>query len=281
MTDLLLQDLIADQSTALVYEAKDNQTGETYAIKIPKVNCPEVSRELAVLQTVSHPAIIQVRELETLHGPALAMPFARGGDLFSWIQSTPIDEDTVKGIVFKILQALAYLHSHNIWHRDIKPENILVMDPSLSPECVVLADFGFARRFPNGVCDDEFCGSLHYAAPELLRGQPYTEKVDIWALGITMFACLTSALPFECDADEARKEILAGLPGLFERERLEVSEECRDLIDRMLAPNPANRPSAALALEHAWFKDLCECKQVEGEQDLCDRNQREMCEQAW
>jgi calcium/calmodulin-dependent protein kinase I len=166
----------------------------------------------------------------------------------------------VKVIIFNILHTLAYLHSQDIWHRDIKPENLLVMDYSLSPNCVVLADFGFARHIPEGFCDDEFCGSLEYAAPELLRGHRYTEKVDIWALGITTFACLTSALPFDSDPDEMRREILAELPHLFDGDRLDVSEECRSLIDWMLAPDPADRPSAEQALHHQWFADMWEEK---------------------
>jgi serine/threonine protein kinase len=262
---LVVQDLITDQPTASLYEAKDRKTGEVFALKIAKHNSSDVARELALLKTVSHSAIVPVWEVKTEDSTALAMPYAFGGDLFSWIESHPLDEATVKGIIFNILRALAYLHSQQIWHRDVKPENILVMEHSLSPDCVVLADFGFARRFPDGVCANEFCGSLQYAAPELLRGAPYTEKVDIWALGITMFACLTSSLPFDYDPDETRREIMAGLPHLFDRPGLDVSEECRALMDWMLAPNPGHRPSAEEALDHPWFQEMWESKEVAGD----------------
>jgi serine/threonine protein kinase len=257
---LEIQNMIADQSGAILYEVKDSESRETYALKIPKTVTPQVEREFSLLKQLSHPFIIPVREIETPNGRGLLMPYAYGGDLFSWIESDPLDESTVKAIIFNILHALVYLHSQHIWHRDIKPENLLVMDYSLSPKCVVLADFGFARHIPEGFCDDEFCGSLQYAARELSRGHRYTEKVDIWALGITMFACLTSALPFDCDQDEIRREILAGLPHLFDGDRLDVSEECRSLIDWMLAPDPAERPSAEQALQHAWFADLWDMK---------------------
>jgi serine/threonine protein kinase len=257
---LYIQDIIADQPLSTVYEVKDAETGETYAVKIPKQNCTQVAAELSLLQKLSHPSIIPVRSVQTPNGSGLAMPFAHGGDLLSWIQSHPLDEDTVKGIIFNLLHALASLHEQQIWHRDVKPENLLVMDHTLSPDCVFLADFGLAGQFPNGVCDSEFPGSLEYAAPELLRGDPYNEKVDVWALGMTMYACLTSALPFEADPAVAREEILAGLPGLFESEQLEVSEECRSLLDWMLAPDPERRPSAEEALRHVWFGERLECR---------------------
>jgi serine/threonine protein kinase len=254
--------VIADQATATVCEVKDVQTGIPFAVKIPKENCPQVGDELSILQGLSHPSIIPVNGLQTPNGVCLVMPYAFGGDLLSWIQSRPLDEDTVKGIIFNILQALVYLHGQQIWHRDIKPENLLVMDHALSPDCVVLADFGFARRFPNGFCDDEFPGSLQYAAPELIRGDSYTEKVDIWALDITMYGCLTGAHPFASDPDLQRAAILAGLPDLFEREGLDVSDECRALLDRMLTADPSQRPSAEQALEHEWFADLWECSEA-------------------
>jgi serine/threonine-protein kinase Chk2 len=253
---LRIHSVIADQTTATVYEAKDAVTGAAYALKIAKPNDSQIENQLSILQGLSHPSIIPVRPVESPSGPGLAMPFAFGGDLLSWIRSNPLDEDTVKGIVFNVLQALAYLHARQIWHRDVKPDNLLVMDHSLSPDCVVLADFGFARRFPKGVCDDEFPGSLEYAAPELLRGEAYTEKVDIWSLGITMYACLTSSHPFAADPEMAKEAILNGLPELFEGERLDVSEECCGLLDWMLAPDPERRPSAVQAMEHEWFSDL-------------------------
>jgi calcium/calmodulin-dependent protein kinase I len=254
--DLMIQNMIVDQPTATLYEAKDRKNGEVYAIKLPKRNDPQIDRELSILKKISHPYIVPVREFETANGSGLVMPFAFGGDLFSWIELNPLDEDTVRVIIFNLLHALAYLHSKQIWHRDIKPENMLVMEHSLSPECIVLADFGFAREFEEGICYDEFCGSLQYAAPELLRGDPYTEKIDIWSLGITMYACLTSAFPFGSDPDDIRREILAGLPRLFEGDRLDVSQECRSLLDWMLSPDPWDRPSAEQALDHEWFETL-------------------------
>jgi serine/threonine protein kinase len=257
-SDIRVQDVIADQSASIVYEAKNIATGEVYALKIPKPDCPQVADELSLLTNLSHPFIVPVRSVLTSQGEALVMPYAFGGDLLSWIESHPLDEDTVKGIIYNVLQALSYLHRNQIWHRDIKPENILVMEHTLSPDCCLLTDFGFSRKFPEGVCSTEFPGSLHYAAPELLRGEAYTEKVDIWALGITMFACLTSRFPFESDPDEIRREILAGLPRLFEGDGLEVSGECRELLDWMLAPDSAERPSAEEAMRHPWFGEMSE-----------------------
>jgi serine/threonine protein kinase len=250
--------VLVDQPTATLYEAKAVDTDEVRVLKIPHRNCSNISDECSILCSISHPNIIQACKVQTADVSGFSMPFAFGGDLLNWIQTCPLDEDIVKGILFNILQALVYLHTRGIWHRDIKPENLLVMDYTLSPNCVVLSDFGFARHFPTGVCDNEFPGSVYYAAPELLLGLPYNEKVDIWALGITAFACLTGTLPFDFnDEATAREQIINGLPTLFTDDCLEMSDKCRDLLDWMLTPDPEKRPSAKEALQHAWFQTEC------------------------
>jgi calcium/calmodulin-dependent protein kinase (CaM kinase) II/calcium/calmodulin-dependent protein kinase I len=109
------------------------------------------------------------------------------------------------------------------------------------PGRVILADFGFCQRFANGICADDFCGSVPYEAPEIACGIPYTEKVDIWSCGITMYVCLTRRLPFHwCTGSEIIDGMMNG----------EDSDACKDLLNWMLDSDPEARPSAVQALEH-------------------------------
>jgi len=266
INDYIIIDLISEEITTEIYKAYDKNTGEVVVIKYPKAGCSQIAHELEFIRHLSHNHILSMKEsFDTPNGPALVLPFARGGDLFHWIYDHHMSEEEVKQLIFNLLHTLVYLHRQNLWHRDIKPENILIMNDSFSSDSVMLSDFGFCRQFKEGICDDEFCGSPHYAAPELFKGTFYTEKVDIWALGITMYACLTSSMPFDTnDYESMVQDILNGLPDLFNTDALDhVSDSCKDLLDWMLTSDPEKRASAEDALEHDWFNELREMKESE------------------
>jgi serine/threonine protein kinase len=225
-------------------------------IKYPKRRCVQTEQESQILMCLSHPYIIPLLDVvDTDDGPALIFPFAQRGDLFSAIGEDGIPEDDMKAIMYRVLQALAYLHDLRIWHIDVKPENILIMSADIHD--VVLSDFGLAVGFPEGSFGDQFCGSLSYAAPEIWRRDPYTEKVDIWSAGITMFACLAAAFPFDTRDKQGMMDIVSeGIPDLLcLPEMAKVSDAGKDLLRRMLTLDPDDRISAQNALRHEWFQE--------------------------
>ena len=153
--------------------------------------------------------------------------------------------------MFKLLDALAFFHASGWAHRDIKPENIL-LGPN---DRIVIADFGLARQAQQNATASP--GTICYAAPELLAGQPgkMTQAVDVWSLGIT-FLCLINKYPYRrpnrqlTTAEEIvhyrrqvdqKGDIVAVCP------HLRVPDYLLDVIDVMIKRNPSSRPSAALA----------------------------------
>jgi serine/threonine protein kinase len=247
---------ICEEATTRIFRAIELETGADVAIKYPKPRCVQTEQESQILMCVSHPHIIPLLDiLDTPDGPALVFPFAMRGDLFGAIGSDGIPEDDTKAIMCRVLQALAYLHDLRIWHLDVKPENILIMSGDVRD--VALADFGLAAGFPEGGFGDQFCGSLAYAAPEVLRRDPYTEKADIWSSGITMFACLAAAFPFDTrDKHDMMDVVLAGIPNLLcLPEMAKISKAGKDLLRQMLTLDPDARISAQEALQHEWFQE--------------------------
>jgi serine/threonine protein kinase len=123
------------------------------------------------------------------------------GELFDYItrRAHGLEEETALMFFRQILSAVGYCHSFNICHRDLKPENIL-LTKDLE---IKIADFGMAalHQSPDHRLKTS-CGSPHYAAPELIKGNTYRgNQADIWSLGVILYAMLSGILPFDVETD--------------------------------------------------------------------------------
>src|SRR5262249_35272835 len=136
-----------------------------------------------------------------------------------------------------------------VLHRDVKPENVRI-----TPEGrVVLLDFGLARLLddPGLTRRGAFHGTLHWAAPEQVRGE--TEQIgpatDVWGLGATLFWALCGAPPFAGDDPKAvvREILLAPMPKLT-RLRPDAPRELGHVLERALAKEPEDRYPTAMEL---------------------------------
>ncbi|KAL6716309.1 hypothetical protein ACLMJK_005875 [Lecanora helva] len=135
-------------------------------------------------------------------------------------------------------------------HRDLKLENIL-LDKN---ENVKLCDFGFTREYDGKSAHlQTFCGTVCYSAPEMLRGEKYAgEKVDVWSLGIILYALLTGELPFDDDDDMITKhKILSSEPKYPDSLPAEVTS----LIASMLSKRPLLRPGLADILTNPFLAE--------------------------
>jgi serine/threonine protein kinase len=119
--------------------------------------------------------------------------------------------EKVQRVFTQLVGAVAYVHNSSCVHRDLKLENIL-LDKN---ENVKLCDFGFTREYEGKASYlQTFCGTICYSAPEMLKGEKYAgEKVDVWSLGVILYALLCGELPFDEDDDNAtRTKILSSEP---------------------------------------------------------------------
>lgn len=149
----------------------------------------------------------------------------------------------------QIISALDYCHSFNICHRDLKPENILLGKNGQ----VKIADFGMAaiQQSPTHKLRTA-CGSPHYAAPELVdrKSNGYSgATVDIWSVGVILYACLCACLPF--DDSDMNKLLLKAKKAVYPEPK-HLSPGCKDLLRKMLKPNPAQR----ITISQIWKHDL-------------------------
>jgi serine/threonine protein kinase len=101
----------------------------------------------------------------------------------------------------QIIKAIAHCHAQGVIHRDIKAENIMINDQGQ----VKLLDFGLSKN--SEVCKDrEICGTPYYMAPEMILGDPYDTKVDVWSLGVMLYYTVSGHLPFN---QRTQKELFA------------------------------------------------------------------------
>ena len=185
----------------------------------------------------------------------LVLEYIEGGELFKHIISNGfLDEPEAVHIFRQMIAGLSYCHLFGICHRDLKPENIL-LDRNRD---VKIADFGMAALQPANRWLKSSCGSPHYASPEVIRGERYSgDRADVWSCGVILFAMLAGRLPFESrmeDFDENCREVLtlvqAGeytLPG-------NLTPEAKDLIWRILQPDPSQRISMQQMWEHPLLR---------------------------
>ena len=172
-----------------------------------------------------------------------------------------LSEDQSKLIFIKICEALKYCHSIGITHLDIKPENILIKYSNIEEvEEVKLADFGYSVDFSEKSADKQSInflfnqkfGTRAYQPPEVrnLKHWFQANKVDIWGLGVTLFAMITGVLPY----DEVGGKIIYNDMGLIKK--MTVGDQCYDLVQNLLDPNPEVRYDITQVLDHPWCKHV-------------------------
>lgn len=158
--------------------------------------------------------------------------------------------EKVQKIFTQLVGAVAYVHNMSCVHRDLKLENIL-LDKN---ENVKLCDFGFTREYEGPLSYlQTFCGTVCYSAPEMLRGEKYAgEKVDVWSLGIILYALLTGELPFDDDDDISTKhKILSSEPNYPDT----LLPDARALISLLISKRPLLRPSISDILTSTFLAE--------------------------
>jgi len=145
---------------------------------------------------------------------------------------------------WQMVSGLAYLHHYRIAHRDLKLQNYM-LETTDKDSKVKLIDFGLSRSFKSGEMMKTKCGTKQYMAPEVLQGHAYTEKCDIWSLGVLAYAMLTGRHPFNDFDDNWRAlKIKKADVNWDVKALLKHPDHIIDIVKSQLQVNPADRPSA-------------------------------------
>eukprot|EP01035_Chromulina_nebulosa_P035816 gene35816-48155_t len=187
-------------------------TGERVALKFLKKSeilslgaAERTNTEIQCLTALKHMNIIRLQQhAESLNHVVLVFELMDGGDLLKYLQKqrtgihkkTCVPEDEARHIFYQVLSAVSYAHNQHICHRDLKLENILLKDHSTA--VVKIADFGLSDFYRPGATMKTNCGTLSFLAPEVFKGTANAgPPLDVWSLGVILFAILCGRLPFE------------------------------------------------------------------------------------
>ncbi|CAF1366919.1 unnamed protein product [Adineta steineri] len=261
-------------------------TNRKVAIKcIEKANCSEedirrTNEEIDHLYKFNHVNILKL-EAYFERGDAVYIITERmETDMCKYIMESPnkwLDENMSKMLIYQVIIALRYLHSNNCGHLDVKCENILISflkpiltnkdntkpQPSLKYKTdlplVKLADFGYSRIIGEHSFRKTRVGTKVYCAPEIYRSKEgYNRLVDMWSVGIVLYAALSGTLPYDEKDVPRAEEIVRNKKLMYSHARWrDITDEAIDLIsNKLLVVQPHTRIRSTEALFHAWFTDF-------------------------
>lgn len=207
-----------------------------------------ILREAAILNLVHHPNIVRLYDLYvTEEYFCMVFEYVEGGQMLDYIISHGrLKENVARRFFRQLLSAVSYCHRNGIVHRDLKIENVLID----SKGDVKLVDFGLSNFYDPNEKLMTFCGSLYFAAPELLRGITYTgPEVDIWSLGIILYVLVCGKVPFDDKSLSALHEKIKG--GKFVSPT-HLTAECSNLLTVMIDVDPRRRVQMSEIIAHPW-----------------------------
>lgn len=257
--------IIGTGTFGTVRKAVSKETGEQLAVKtIHKSrvnNLDYLRREIEILQKVNHPNIIRLYGVyEDRNSIHLVTELCTGGELYDRViekAESPeghYSEEDAAILICEILDAVRYCHGNGIVHRDLKPENFLLLNER-DDAPIKIIDFGLSRyddNSPLGVMHTRV-GSPYYVAPEVLQ-RCYTNKADIWSIGIIAYILLCGYAPFSGDDDAETLYLIEHAALQFPQEEWSsISPAAKDFCSCLLNRDPVKRPTASQALEHPWI----------------------------
>jgi serine/threonine-protein kinase len=267
--------VVGEGAWGLVLEGINIRIRRRVAIKILKAEYasrPEMvsrfEREALASTHIDSPHVVQVFDAGVLADgrPYLVMEFLTGDDLgthIRLIERLPVL--TAVDLCAQVARGLAAAHVAGVFHRDMKPTNIFIARTKSGREIAKIVDFGISKLLDVSTVQvshtqtGTVLGSPVYMSPEQARGSKASDhRSDLYSLGVVLFECLTGRPPHDGESFNALlfKIALEAAPSVRSL-RPEIDEELDDIVRRLLAKHPEERPQSATELEgllDAWLK---------------------------
>ena len=256
--DYIIKKTIGSGTFSTVKLGTHRITQKKVAIKILDKNKIEsrddlerIIREMQILTEMHNPFVIKVYKIyEDKNDFLIIMEYCEGGELFNYIvKKKRLSEEEASYFFFQLINGIEYIHSKGIAHRDLKPENLLLSKNKI----LKIIDFGLSNFYDGTKRLQTPCGSPCYASPEMVKGKRYDGfNIDIWAIGVILFAMLCGYLPFEDDENDTDvlfNEII--------RNKIDypyfLSKLSLDILQKILVSDPLQRITIDEIKNHPFY----------------------------
>ena len=209
------------------------------------------SNALPASQRGSGAVIRMFDVIDTASKVYIIMEYAPCGSLLDYVRGRKrVGEPEARKFLAQTLAGLRFCHANNIIHRDMKLENLL-LDDDLN---IKIIDFGLSAMVVPGKRLRVHCGSPSYAAPEIVSRREYDgPPVDVWSLGVVLFAMTAGYLPFHARNNDKRELCNKIVKGAYKLPDGIMSADLQNLIRKMLTVDPARRITLDGIASHAWM----------------------------
>uniref|UniRef100_A0A804RDP9 non-specific serine/threonine protein kinase n=1 Tax=Zea mays TaxID=4577 RepID=A0A804RDP9_MAIZE len=238
-----------------VKQARHRGSGGQFAVKImerarvlSQRADEQICREIATLKLLAHPNVVRLHEVAASKTKIyMVLELVNGGELLDRIAASEgkLPEQEARRLFQQLVDGVSYCHEKGVCHRDLKLENVLVDRKGN----IKISDFGLSA-LPQHLGNDGLlhttCGSPNYIAPEVLQNRGYDGSLsDIWSCGVILYVMLVGHLPFD------DRNIVV----LYQKIPEWLSPGARNLLRRILEPDPAERIAMAEIKAHPWFQE--------------------------
>ncbi|WEJ94618.1 Serine/threonine-protein kinase [Yamadazyma tenuis] len=207
------------------------------------------TREGALGRLLFHPYVCRLYEIVPMTNHYyMLFEYVEGGQMLDYIVAHgSLKEKHARKFARGIASALDYCHRNNVVHRDLKIENIMINQKG----DIKIIDFGLSNLYSPKSLLKTYCGSLYFAAPELLCAKPYVgPEVDIWSFGVVLYVLVCGKVPFDDQSvsvlHEKIKKANVEYPSF-------LSKECISLLSMMLQVDPSKRATLYEVINHPWI----------------------------
>lgn len=217
--------------------------GQPVAVK--KVR-DKVDTDIKHLRKLDHPNVVSFKGVCTEPGCyCIIMEYCPNGQLYDLLKVRKVPPDSVVDWARQIASGMSYLHQRKIIHRDLKSPNVLMSSNNL----LKISDFGNSRLWDDRSKQMSFAGTVSWMAPEVIRNERCSEKVDVWSYGVVIWEILTREIPYK-DVDSSAVMWGVGNTSLHLPLPSTIPDGFKLLLNQCWKQKPSNRPSFAQILDH-------------------------------